>query len=643
VNPRLSILLIEDREDVARRILGELGTAYEVTDERVETAAAMHAALAAHHWDLVVSASSMARFDGLSAFEILRAVAPDVPFILVCDEVDDDLAIEALRAGVCDVLEIDRLVRLAPLVARQLRHFQEQQLLRAHEAEIAWQRAQLELLEQQQRAIIDAVPEGVMVMDSDGRIQRSNRALLAFGFQPDEPATHEVRARPQAVKTDKLTPIPRGQLPGMRALRGEAVDGEELFVRHALAPDGVWASVSARPLRGADGAIVGAVSTFRDTTKERAAQEQLMTSDRMASIGILAAGVGHEINNPLAAALMNLELIKLTLHERRDDGLDGVREMLNDAVEGAERVKAIVKDLRIFARHEDVEVGAVNLDRVLDSALRMASNEIRHRARLECMYAGMPLVHGSESRLGQVFLNLIVNAAQAIEPGDAGRNVVTVTAAATPSTVVVSISDTGAGIPPHILARLFTPFVTSKPVGVGTGLGLAICQRIVTGFGGDISVTTEVGKGTTFRVTLPIASATHRPRAARGSGVPIAARRGRILIIDDDVIVATAIARSLESHEVRVETRARDGLEQILGQRGYDLVICDLMMPDMTGMELHAALSDASPGDADRLVFITGGTFTASAQQFLDRVSNPRLEKPFDPLELQALVASRMQ
>src|SRR5262249_2942371 len=208
-----------------------------------------------------------------------------------------------------------------------------------------------------------------------------------------------------------------------------------------------------------------------------------------------------------------------------------------------DRVREIVRDLKIFSRGEEDRHGPVDVEHVLESTLRMAWNELRHRAKLVKNYTKVPPVDAHESRLGQVFLNLIVNAAHAIPPGNYEANEIRIATSIDPAgRVVVSIRDTGTGIPAEVRPRLFTPFFGTKRVGVGTGLGLAISHRIITQFGGAISYDTEVDKGTEFHVALPIAGDPVAPQqppkfATRAPAV----RRGDVLVIDDEESLAQAI------------------------------------------------------------------------------------------------------
>jgi signal transduction histidine kinase len=397
-------------------------------------------------------------------------------------------------------------------------------------------------------------------------------------------------------------------------------------------------------------AIEREMKEARNRRDRRKMHDQLLISERMASVGLLAAGVAHEINNPLAAVLANLDLAHQDVSQLAiPDGPDGAKtrellDELNEARDAATRIRDIVRDLKLFSRSEEEKRTAVEVDRVLDSSARMAWNEIRHRAKLVKEYSPVPPVEANESRLGQVFLNLIVNAAHAIPVGRASANTIRIATYLGPGgKVVVEVSDTGTGMTPDVLKRLFTPFFTTKPVGVGTGLGLSICHRIISALGGDISVESTAGKGTTFRVTLPPATLRREATEPMPTIEP-EARRGRVLVIDDEPSVCKAASRILGSiHEVVTANRAQDALERIRNGERFDVILCDLMMPEMTGMELHAELVDAAPEQAEKVVFLTGGAFTARARSFLDGVSNLRFEKPFDATILRTIVQERLR
>jgi CheY-like chemotaxis protein len=252
-------------------------------------------------------------------------------------------------------------------------------------------------------------------------------------------------------------------------------------------------------------------------------------------------------------------------------------------------------------------------------------------------------VEANSARLGQVFLNLLINAVHAMDEGRTSDNEIRVTIALDPrGRVAVEVSDTGCGIPPEVIPRIFDPFFSTKPIGVGTGLGLSICQRILERFHGTIEVESEPGRGATFRVLLPQATGREVPAPAAPVVHEQAARRTKVLVIDDESSIGVMMRRTLaDLCDVRSTTRAAEALEWIVAGADFDVVFCDLMMPDVTGMDLHAELQRVAPAMTDRMIFMTGEAFTRRARLFLDAVPNARLEKPFDLRTLRALVERR--
>ncbi len=384
--------------------------------------------------------------------------------------------------------------------------------------------------------------------------------------------------------------------------------------------------------------------------EQRKMQDQLLISDRMASMGTLAAGVAHEINNPLACVMANLDLIATNIHVQTEKlGLQvafgEMREELNDARVAAERIRKIVRDLKVFSRNDEDKRKPIHIQPMIESTLRMAWNEIRHRARVVKNYSQTPPVEATESGLGQVFLNLVVNAAQAMVEGRAEQNEIRIsTSTDARGYVVVTIADTGSGMSPDVLSRLFTPFFTTKAVGVGTGLGLSICHRLVVSFGGSIEVESKAGEGTTFEISLPPAAAEAAEEVTMAVCDRPAPRRGKILMVDDEKMICTVVQRTLmAAHDVVTTQSAEEALRRIRDGEHFDVIICDLMMPQMTGMDLHDALRTFAPAHAAEMIFLTGGAFTPRARAFLDETPNQRVEKPFDPVHLRALINDRIR
>jgi signal transduction histidine kinase len=342
------------------------------------------------------------------------------------------------------------------------------------------------------------------------------------------------------------------ELPWAGALAGAAtVPGGALTLLQegrGLSDASEWAclstAVTSLAVMGAIGFRRVWLSELRAQRERAEALERLSHADRLAMVGTLAAGVAHEINNPLSYLASNIRCalggLPEVLPPASSPEVEEILDALRDAELGARRIERIVKDLKLMSRGPTTdEVGPVDLRAVLEGATTIAASEVRQRARLISELAEVPRVMGNESRLGQVFLNLLVNAAQSIPQGSPAAHRVTVRCGCAGGWVSAEVSDTGHGIQPGHRTRLFEPFFTTKPPGEGTGLGLYLSMSTVRGYGGSIEVESEVGQGTTFRVLLAPAEADARPggapaatraRAAEdaGSGCrPLAAAAGR--------------------------------------------------------------------------------------------------------------------
>jgi signal transduction histidine kinase len=376
----------------------------------------------------------------------------------------------------------------------------------------------------------------------------------------------------------------------------------------------------------------------------REMQSRLALADRMASLGTLAAGVAHELNNPLAFVVANLTFVEEGL--ARLPGADPggqLSEAIREAHQGAERMRGIIRDLRTFTRSETDGTGLVDVRKVLESCVSMAWSEIRHRARFVRDLAEVPPVRGDEGKLAQVFLNLLVNAAQAIPEGAAERNRIQLaTFPRADGWVAVEVRDTGRGIEPDSFRRIFDPFFTTKPVGEGTGLGLTICHNIVRAMGGTIEVESASGQGSTFRVVLPAAEQRPAERAEQAGPPRARGRRGRVLVVDDEPLVGAAVRRALSGdHDVAVVGGGREALERLSAEE-FDAVVCDLLMPEITGMDLYEQVRARFPRLADRMVFVTGGAFTPAARRFVEENRERCLEKPFEMAALREMVQRQL-
>jgi signal transduction histidine kinase len=422
-----------------------------------------------------------------------------------------------------------------------------------------------------------------------------------------------------------------------------------------------------KPFRFAD--LLSTVEKIIDERERRRIRARLAEAERLASLGTLAAGAAHEISNPLSFTVANLEtmdeqlgrLRQMVEELPRERGqapdprvvedmkatVEDMRDLLADGRVGAERVSRVVRNLQSIARRQEEQHRLVDIRRVVESALNLTWNQIRHRARLIKEFPDdLPLIQGSEFRLGQLVLNLLVNAAQAIQEGNAQGNEIRVVVRSEPRGMILEIKDTGEGIAPEAKPRLFEPFFTTKPAGVGTGLGLSICQSVVLEHRGAIEVESEPGKGSLFRVVLPL-QAEDRAPAASVEKPPTPApvpRRGQVIIIDDEPQLAWAMKRLLDpEHDVVAVTHGREALDRMMAGQRFDVIVCDLTMPFMTGEQLYREIDRRFGTDvASRILFVTGGALSDEGNAFLQEVRNPRLFKPFDPSELRGQIRKVM-
>ena len=551
---------------------------------------------------------------GLDLLTDAQAAGCQVPIVVVTARGTNDVEREALRRGAIDYLVKDRVdVESLWRVTREA-------LVRNRELE--GKRRSEDYLQ----AIFAAASDGMLVTDDEGRCIDANPAAL----------------RMLGVAREKLLGKRLGELAGatFRPEHGQA------FLEKG-ASEGEW-----ELRRSGGGSLIieshstsqivpgRHLSVLRDVTEVKKLRALLEVAGRMASLGTLAAGMAHEINNPLTVVLANAHLAARTVTAvaaGHASSLEQAVEALRDLVDASDRIRLIVRDLRVFSRVDELDKAPVDVRRPIEAALRMAWAEIRHRAQVVKHFEDVPSVDANEARLGQVFTNLLINAAQAMPEGEASRHHIRIGVAVHDGNVVVRIDDTGAGIPPEVLPRVFEPFFTTKPFGVGTGLGLSICHGIVTSIGGQLTVTSRVGVGTTVTVTLPPGklAVVASPPPARVAP----SRRGRVLVVDDDqMVLRTMVAALDEDHDVTAMTSGREVLARVAGGERFDVILCDLMMPDLTGMDLHAALASIAPEQAHRIVFVTGGAFTARAQAFLDTVANRTLLKPHSAEHLLAVI-----
>ena len=493
--------------------------------------------------------------------------------------------------------------------------------------------------EQRYRTLFEEYRDGLLLSTAGGRILDANPAALAlFGYDRKEDLlalrTHELfYAEPER---ERLR-LARLLVANDFSLRDVEVDCKHRSGRR------LNVVVCSSPLRDEEGRIVGFRTIVRDVTERKLLEARLRQTQKLEAVGMLAAGVAHEINNPLTYVITNLHMMQEDLRPLAAAApgaalAHSFGARLQEACEGAERVRQIVRDLKTFARLDEEERGIVEVAPLLEKSIKLAGSEIRYRARLRREIAPVPPVVGNEGRLSQVFVNLLINAAQAMEEGQVDRNEISIRTSATAGEVRVEIADNGKGIAPEHLERIFDPFFTTKSASGGSGLGLSICYNIVTSYGGRIEVESRLGAGSRFILHLPIE---HTPRAVvtLEKGAVAASRHGRVLVVDDEPFVVSTIKIILgRRHDLVGVASGAEALKILEDDDRFDVILCDLMMQQSSGMDLYAAIARRQPELARRMLFMTGGAYTPHARRFLAEVSNPCIDKPFGPAELVSIV-----
>ncbi len=492
--------------------------------------------------------------------------------------------------------------------------------------------ASLQRSELRFRAIFDGAVDGIAICGLDrGEVLMANPAM--HRILRHAPGALHGRVVPGLIPADVPTFSPHAA-PPIRGVAMEAADGTTVYCDVCA----VRAEIDGRP---------AVVASVRDVTERRKLEAGVAQSEQLASLGMLAAGVAHEINNPLSYVMIHLDELVADL-ARWDPSGEGARpdaattllERARQAREGVRRIHEIARGLGTFSRVDPTPPHPVDVHGPVRLAMNMARHEIRSRARLVGDLQPVPPVLASEGRLGQVVLNLLINAAHAIPEGAPGRHEIRVRTWAEDDHVHVAIEDTGEGIPPELLERVFEPFFTTKPPGIGSGLGLSICRSIAAEFGGDLRIHSTVGVGTRVVLRLPQAPAPTTTHATLPAASQESIQPARLLIVDDEPLVRRALRRVLAgTHEVVAVDSGTAARELLEVDRAFDLVLCDMMLGDLSGMALHAWLVERDRALARRVVFLTGGAFTAEARAYLAETAVPALHKPFRPAELREQVA----
>jgi PAS domain S-box-containing protein len=494
--------------------------------------------------------------------------------------------------------------------------------------------------EQRFRSLVESIPEAIFVTEGTAVTYANPAFEHALGIERGAIASG----------LDVLDLVHDDDAPRLLRQIGDLAAGPVAHAEYRMRTrDESWIMLEVSAISAEFDGKLSVLWLGRDVTRRKEVESQLLQADRLAVLGTLSAGMAHAINNPLLYTLLNLEHVARRLRQlgSQRDYQGEARVRLAEAHDGAERVAKVVRQMRGLSRARASEPRPVDLRAVLENVLAMVGNEIRHRGQLVTRSEPVPRVWATESELEQALLGLIVYVARSLpdEVGE-GREICLSTSTDAAGNAVVVVSDNGPALDPDTKAHLFDPFGTEK----ASGLGLAMCHAILTSLDGSIDVESGPVRGTTFRVVLPPASVAESERRPRPRSVPppplevAEPRRARVLVIDDDPGVANTLRAMLEAHhEVKSVESGREALKILMGDEEFDIVFCDLVMPELSGIDLYYALELNRPQKASRVVFMTGGVFTAEAQRFLAEVKNRRIEKPFSLARVEQLLAEAVE
>jgi two-component system cell cycle sensor histidine kinase/response regulator CckA len=642
------VLIVEDEPLIARdlaRTLRRLG--YQVAQTASSAGEALRAMAAGPPALVLMDINLEGELDGIATAATIRR-RWQVPIVYLTSHSDDATLARAKATGPHGYL-------LKPFNERDLRITIEV-ALHKHELD-----AEIARRERWFSTTLQSIGDAVIAADADDRITFMNTvAERLTGWPLQEAAGRRLADVFRLLAQDGE---PMGSPTAKAMAQGFAIElpaNTRLITRDDRHRD---VDDSSAPIVDDRGQLLGGVVVFRDVTTRKRLERRAAQSERLAAVGTMASGMAHELNNPLAAVVMNLGVVVEGLRElqAKVDGpaqgpglaaqLQGLVDALGDAQTGAERVTQIVRELGRFARTGDRARQPLDLPDVLDAAIAAVDAGSTDGLTIERRYGITPYVEANDARLLQVFSNLLERAIRAVANlRSRARSVVISTRTDDVGHAVVEVRDNGRGIPPDELPRIFDPFFAGGGLepGSGTGFALGVCHGIVTALGGEITVESELDHGSVFRVTLPAARSTvaeastvaetRRDAEPRGTGP-----RRRLLLIDDERDIGRVFERVLGvEHDVAIEHDPRAALARLQAGEHFDLVFCDVMMPGFSGVDLFRAVRASVPGLEQRIVFVTGGAVGDEAQAFLATTTNPVLAKPFALEELRALVRQRL-
>ena len=627
----LRILHLEDNRrdaELVRSILEEEGLDWEIV--HVKNKEEFEAAITSNVFDVILSDFALPHYNGLTALDFARTKTPWVPFILVSGTIGEEMAVQSLRTGATDYILKQRPVRLIEAIRRAMEETKER--LGRRQAEEALRKSE-ERFQFAARATNDVIWDWDLERNSFWRNETFNKV---FGYRTEEiePGVESWISRIHPDDKERI-------LSGLHALgesSGEVWSDEYRFRRS----DGTYAHVFDRGyvIHDATGKTVRMIGAMMDTSEKKKLEAQFLRAQRMESIGALAGGVAHDLNNILAPILMVADLLQDELVTQ------GNREMLNIVRSSAQRGSEMVKQILSFARGVSGEHAVFQIKHLVGEVAKLLQETFPRSIQIKTDFGqDLNVIKGDATQLHQVMMNLCVNARDAMPEGGTlliqVENMV-LKERQTPMHqnplsgpfVLLTVKDTGEGIPPGLLDKIYEPFFTTKGVGKGTGLGLSTVLGIVKTHNGFVEVSSEVGKGTSFRIYLPASAETETSSEQRATAPPTG-HGERILVVDDESAVLQITRETLSLFNYQVWT-ARNGAEAVDIYHDHHseikAVITDMMMPIMDGKATILALRQINPHV--RIICTSG----ISSKPSLGIATFPKvsasLEKPFTPERL---------
>jgi PAS domain S-box-containing protein len=628
----LRVLLVEDSEDDAFLLISALKDGgYEPAFERVETSEELKSALSRKEWDCIISDYSMPQFDGLAALREVQARGIDVPFIIVSGTIGEDTAVGAMKAGAHDYIVKDKLARLIPALQRELADVEVRR--KRKQAEEA-----LRASEEQFRLITENVADLIAVLDLEGRCVYNS------------PMYRNIIGDPESLRgTDSFQEIHPDDRERVKAIFRETVktgEGRRAEYRF-LKKDGTICYIESQKsvIRDDSGKITNVVVVSRDITDKKILEQQLLRAQRLESIGTLAGGVAHDLNNVLSPILLSIEILKKSIRDEQS------RLMLLTLESSARRGSDIVRQILAFARGMEGERALIQLRHVASETIAMIKQTFPKSIKVkEDIPKDTWTIFADATQLQQLIMNLGVNARDAMPDGGTlaisaeNKNIDEQFARthidAMPGKYVkFSVRDTGTGMPPEIVDRIFEPFFTTKEVGKGTGLGLSTVRTIVKSHGGFIDVHSEPGKGSVFEIYFPVSGISEASKLESEVKKLCLGNGECILVVDDEASICQITKLTLEAFGYRVITAA-DGSEAVVQYRlrGKDiaLVLTDMMMPVLDGQGTIRALRKMNP--AVKIIAASGVAADSYFTPNGDIPADAYIAKPYSAEQLLKIV-----